>query len=91
MKIKEKIAMIWAAPLTFVLVLVFLMVVSAVYLLLGFFNLSGTSGAIIYILDKFKIGIDGIRWRNLVKKDAKIHKFETGKLKKDEDPASNID
>ncbi len=83
--------MIWAAPITFVLVLVFLMVISLAYLILGFFNISGTSGAMIYILDRFKIGIDGLRWRNIVKKDAKIHKFDSSKLKRDEDPTSNID
>lgn len=77
MKLNEKIAMVWTAPI----VIAFSLTLALLALILTFvakiLTWSGTFGASIYLFDAMKLKLIDRRLRKLVKQDEKMHKFES--------------
>ena len=91
MKLREKIAMIWTFPMVFVLVMSFGLLSGILILIANVLTFSGTAGASIYLFDKIKLKVIDRRLRKLVREDEKLHKFDSSKLKKDENTTSIAD
>lgn len=91
MKLREKIAMIWTLPIVFVLVMSFGILSGILVLIANILTFSGTVGASIYLFDKIKLKAIDMRLRKLVREDEKLYKFDSSKLKKDEDTTSIAD
>jgi len=81
---KEKIAMIWTLPIVAVASIAFAAITFAIYFTIFFFNVTGTTGAAIYIFDRVRLKIIDMRLKKLVKDDEKLHKFDFSKLRKNE-------
>lgn len=79
LKIMEKVAMSWTAPLMFVFFLALSMIAIFIFLLASFLNISGTIGAAIYLFDQVKLMLIGRKLKKLVKKDEEMYKFGSDK------------
>lgn len=86
--LKEKIALTWTFPLVLIATIGFALITLVLYLTLYFFNVTGTTGAAIYIFDKLRLKIVEMQLNRLMRKDEKLYKFDSSKLKKDEDTTS---
>jgi hypothetical protein len=89
--LKEKIALTWTFPLVLVTVVAFAILTAVLYFGLYLMNITGTTGAALYIFDKLRLKITDIRLRKLIRKDEKLYKFDSSKLKKDENTTSIAD
>lgn len=76
LKLIEKVAMTWTAPLMFLVVLILSMLAILFFLLATFLNISGTIGASLYLIDQVRIRTVGFRLKKLMKKDEKLHNFD---------------
>lgn len=77
MKLREKIAMSWTFPIMFVVLILLAVLASLLHFIAYALNVSGTTGATIYIFDQLKNKIIDRRLRKLVKEDEKLHKFDS--------------
>lgn len=89
--LKEKVALVWTIPLVAIVVVAFALITAILYLSLYLMNITGTTGAALYIFDKVRLTLTDIKLKNLIRKDEKLYKFGSSKLKKDEDTASIAD
>lgn len=88
---KEKIAMIWTFPMIFIAVIGFAALTFVLYFSIFLMNVTGTTGAALFIFDKIKLKLADMKFKKLIKKDEKRYKFDSLKLKKDEDSSEAID
>lgn len=82
LRIIEKFAITWTAPLMFVIFLCLSMFAMLLFLLATFLNISGTIGAAIYLIDQVKLRTVGFRLKKLIKKDEELYKFGSEKQNK---------
>jgi hypothetical protein len=82
LRIIEKVAITWTAPLMFVVFLFLSLLVMLLFVIATFLNISGTIGAAIYLIDQVKLRSVGFRLKKLLKKDEELHKFGSEKQNK---------
>jgi len=85
---KEKVAMIWTFPLMAIAAVGFAALTFVLYFGVYLMNVTGTTGAALYIIDRLRLKLTDIRLKRLIKKDEKLYKFGSSKLKKYEDTTS---
>lgn len=75
MKLREKIAMIWVAPLMLVIVALTFVLAMIVYSVVFLLKITGTLGAMQYLIDQTRLfGIER-RLKKLQKEDEKLYNF----------------
>lgn len=75
MKLREKIAMIWVAPLMLVIVALTFVLAMIVYSVVFLLKITGTLGAMQYLIDQVRLfGIER-RLKKLQKEDEKLYNF----------------
>jgi hypothetical protein len=82
LRVIEKVAMTWTAPLMFVVFLSLSTLVILLFVIAAFLNISGTIGAAIYLIDQVKLRTVGFRLKKLIKKDEELYKFGSEKQNK---------
>lgn len=75
MKLRQKIAMIWVAPLMLVIVALTFVLAMIVYSVVFLLKITGTLGAMQYLIDQVRLfGIER-RLKKLQKEDEKLYNF----------------
>ena len=58
--LKEKVALVWTIPLVAIVVVAFALITAILYLSLYLMNITGTTGAALYIFDKVRLTLTDI-------------------------------
>lgn len=89
LSLKEKTALIWTIPLVFALVSCLSIFAIVFFVSVFILNITGTTGATIYLFDMIKLKIIDRKLKKLIKTDEKLHRFEAMINRKDENTSSN--